>query len=668
MKSKEWKIEYQIPEIPGALLEAGFTPLLSAVLALRGIRTAEEARAFLSDDAEALFDPFLMEGMELAAARVKQALQNREKIAVYGDYDVDGITSSCLLWDYLSSGGADCTLYIPDRYEEGYGLNCDALDKFHQDGVTLVITVDCGITSAQETEHARSLGIDMIITDHHECKGNAIPDAIAVVDPRKPGNRYPNPELAGVGVAFKLVCACEGDDSAMLERYSDLVAIGTVADVMLLTGENRALVKLGLEKLKTAPRPGLEAMMKESGLEARQLSASSIGYVLAPRLNVAGRLDKATRAADLLRSSDRQEVKKIASFLCDLNRKRQEIENEIWKEAAAMLGTQAVDAPIVLASPGWDQGVIGIAASRLADAFAVPPVMICLNGDVGKGSCRSYGGFNLYEALSACSDHLMSFGGHALAAGLNIEKNRIDDFRSALAEYYRQHPPEVQCEVACDLLITDPKLITVESVRSLDLLEPYGNGNSKPVLCMLGMKVESFSNVGNGKHLKMRVSLGDSSFDAIFFSHTSREFHLREGDIVDVAFSPQINEFRGITTVQLNVNALRRHDGSVLCENILKDGCTYRKAASPYCPEREDFVQVWKLLRQVKKLGADRASVLRACPKGMTEERFCLCLSVFREAGLLSGEGTSVFGGTLRKTGEKVDLEATALMRQLRAC
>ena len=666
MKSNEWKIEYQIPDIPSSLLEAGFPPLLSAVLSLRGITTAEQAHAFLSDSSSVLYDPFLMEGMDRAVERVRLALQRGEKIAVYGDYDVDGITSSCLLWDYLTAKGAECLLYIPDRYEEGYGLNCEALDKFREAGVTLVITVDCGITAVEEADYARSLGIDMVITDHHECKGCSLPKAVAVVDPRQDKNRYPNADLAGVGVAFKLVCACEKDEQAMLERYADLVAIGTISDVMPLIGENRSLVRLGLEKLKNSPRPGLEAMMQEAGLDPRQITATSIGYILAPRLNAAGRLDKATRAADLVRTVNKEEAKTIASFLCALNRRRQEIENEIWKEAVAMLGHREADAPIVLASPSWDQGVIGIAASRLADYYAVPTIMICLNGETGKGSCRSYGGFNLYEALSACSEYLLSFGGHALAAGLNIEKDRIDDFRRALTEYYRNHMPASQCEVDCDLLIADPALLSVENVRSLDLLEPYGNGNSKPILCILGLKVISFSNVGNGKHLKMRLSFGESLFDAIFFSHTAKEFGLHEGDLVDVAFSPQINDFRGITSVQFIVSALRRHDSTVLCEDILNHGCTYRKAAARHCPERGDFIQVWKGLAPKTRLGPDCASVLQTCPPGMSEERYCLCLSVFHEAGLLSGEGSSIFGAEKQASERKVDLESTALMHSLR--
>ena len=668
MKEKSWTIEYHIPDPPEELLAAGYPPLLARVLTLRGITTAAEADAFIRGSNDSLHDPMRMKGMQKAVKRIRKAIDARETIAVYGDYDVDGITATCLLSDYLTSKGATCIPYIPDRIGEGYGLNCEAIERFSEQGVTLVITVDCGITGVSESSFAAERGIDMIITDHHECKDNELPNALAVIDPKQAEETYPNADLAGVGVAFKLVCACEGSTEDMLDRYADLAAIGTVADVMPLVGENRTLVRLGLEKLRTSPRPGIAAMLREAGAEAKSLTASSIGYVLAPRLNAAGRMDKAMRAADLLMSTDGKEAAKWAAYLCDLNRKRQETENRIWKEAVQLVGRQEEKVPIVLANTGWDQGVIGIAASRIAEQYGVPTIMICLNGDVGKGSCRSYNDFNLYDALSACSEHLISFGGHALAAGLNIEKEKIDGFRQALAAYYRQNRPEETCEVNCELLITDPAILDVSNVRSLDLLEPYGNCNTKPVMCLMDVRVESFSNVGNGKHLKMRIDAGSSVFDSIFFSHTSQEFHLRTGDRIDVAFTPQINEFRGVTSVQLLLCGLRRHDGTALCEDILETGCTCFRAASQFCPERGDFVQVWKSLGKGFSLGQDAASVLRACPSGLDPETYCLCLSVFREAGLLSSNGRSLYGAKTESPSEKADLEATPLLRLLRSC
>ena len=288
MKSKKWKIPYERPLIPQELLDAGYTPLLCAVLALRGINDAQSAKAMIDGGKDNLCDPMLIMNMDKAAARVKKAIAQKEKVAVYGDYDVDGITATCIVTDYLISKGISCRPYIPDRSEEGYGLNTAAIKALSDEGVSLIITVDCGITAVSETEYARSLNLDLVITDHHECNFESVPDAVAVVDCKQQGDSYPNPYLAGVGMALKLVCACEGESDEMLERYADLVAIGTVADVMPLMGENRYLVKLGLEKLAKSPRPGIEAMLKESSIDADKLSASSIGYSLAPRLNAAG--------------------------------------------------------------------------------------------------------------------------------------------------------------------------------------------------------------------------------------------------------------------------------------------------------------------------------------------------------------------------------------------
>ncbi len=670
MKEKEWKIEYDIPELPSGLMSAGYTPLLAYVLASRGITSAEQADSFIHGS-EILYDPGMLLGMDDAVTRIRRASEQGETIAVYGDYDVDGITSTCLLVDYFRSRGISCIPYIPDRSEEGYGLNCDALNLLkNEKGVSLVITVDCGITAVAETEYASSIGLDIIITDHHECKDSALPEACAVVDCKRPGDPYPNPDLAGVGVAFKLACACEGDSHAVLDRYADLVATGTVADVMLLTGENRYLVKEGIKQLKRCPRPGMSAMFQESGLDSAHITASSIGFVLAPRLNAAGRLGNAIDAAMLLLTSDPQEAAKRAADLCELNRKRQEIENTIWKEANSILGRKEITGPIVLASGEWHQGVIGIAASRLAEQYSVPAIMIHMDGDEGKGSCRSYGGFNLYDALSNCSDYLISFGGHSLAAGLNIRKDKLEDFSRAFTAYYSDNPPGPQCEVVCDLLITDPSLLSIENVKDLDLLEPYGNGNQKPVMCMTGLHVDAYSNVGNGKHLKLRLSVGDAFFDAIFFSHNSSEFHLQAGDFVDIAFSPQINDFHGNRSVQFVLSALRRHtadSAGELCADILEDNCSYEKAASQFCPERADFVRVWKSLGRNFRLGKDLSSLLSDCPSGMTPEMFCICLSVFREAGLLACSGKSVYGATAETPAEKADLETTPLLRRLRA-
>ena len=665
MNKKIWKIPYKKPDIPSALLEAGCSPLLAAALSLRGINRAEEACRLLDCGPESLHDPMGIAGMAEAVARVHRAIRDQELVAVYGDYDVDGITATCLLTDYLRWKGLECRPYIPDRDEEGYGVNCTALEKLRKEGVSLVITVDCGITAVDEAFYAKDLGMDMVITDHHECKTGALPSACAVLDCKQEQDHYPNKHLAGVGMALKLVCACEGNSEAMLERYGDLVAVGTVADVMPLVDENRYLVRQGLENLRRAPRPGIAAMLRESSVEVKTVSAATVGYSLAPRLNAAGRLGQAWSAAELLLCRELPRASKMAAELCELNRRRQEIELKIWKEAQELLAGDPPDAPIVLASDQWHQGVIGIAASRLAEQYSLPTIIICLNGEQGKGSCRSYGGFNLFDALSACAEHLTGFGGHALAAGLNIRRDKVEDFRRALADYYRANRPKPQPEVQCDLLINNPALFTVESVRSLDRLEPFGNANPKPVLCMCGVELESASAVGNGRHLKLKVRLGRSVFDGIFFSHTAQELGLREGDRVDVAFTPQINDFRGHVSVQLLVSALRPHDPTELCTAILEENRDYLWAASFYRPQRQDFVTVWKSMRPGFRVGSSVEAVIAQCPRDMAAERFCLCLMVFRETGLLQSPDGSIFGAVCADVGRKVDLESSRLLQEL---
>ena len=669
MKNKDWNIPYTRPCVSRDLAEAGFSPLLCQVLALRGVDSAEKARRLLFGGKESLCDPMLMLGMDKARERVLRAIRQKETVAVYGDYDVDGITSTCLLTDYLRQKGLRCLPYIPSRDNEGYGVNAAALGALREQGVSLVITVDCGITARDEAAYAHSIGLDMIITDHHECGSGILPEACAVVDPKREDDSYPNSSLAGVGVAMKLACACEGGCEEILRRYSDLVAVGTVADVMPLTGENRTLVQMGLAKLKEAPRLGLQAMMKEAGIEPHRLTASSIGFGLSPRLNAAGRLGQTDLALSLLITEDPDEAARLALSLCELNRTRQSIETEIWQEANTMLADKTLDGPIVLSSSDWNQGVIGIAASRLAEQYALPAIMICFHGDKGKGSCRSYGGFNLYDALAACSEHLSGFGGHALAAGLNIRRDQLESFRAALAEYYHSHRPEPVPEVLCDLLITDPSLLSLENVAALDRLEPYGSENPRPVLCLSGVRVEALSAVGGGKHLRLRVELRGERFESIFFSHTARELGLQEGDLIDLAFTPQVNEFRGNRSIQLLVTAVRQHRSETLCAAILEGRREALWAAAPWCPQRTDFVRVWRLMEQPGFRVAESCdAVLRQAPEGMEPERFCLSLAVLREAGLLTGDGAAIYGLRAASIEGKADLEATGLMQLLRSC
>ncbi len=667
MKKKDWSIPYTRPCVSPELSSVpGLTPLLCQVLSLRGVGSAAQARELLYGGEDSLYDPLLIRDMDRARARVLRAIETGETVAVYGDYDVDGITATCLLTDYLRSKGLVCHTHIPDRNEEGYGLNCGALEALRQKDVSLLITVDCGITAIEEAAYAKTLGMDMVITDHHECRPDALPDAVAVVDCKRADDRYPCKDLAGVGVAFKLVCACEGESGSVLEEYADLAAIGTIADVMPLSPENRYLVRRGLEQIAQRPRPGIAAILRESAIDPKRLTASTVGFSLAPRLNAAGRLDRVKVAERLIRTRDPSEASSLAHELCELNRQRQCIENDIWRQANEKLSGQTLDGPIVLWGD-WEPGVIGIAASRLAEQHSLPAVIICMKDEIGKGSCRSYGGFNLFEALSACSEYLIGFGGHALAAGLNIRRDRLEDFKRALREYYLRNKPRDVAEVRCDLLITDPSLLSLENVRSLDLLEPYGNANPKPVLCVSGVQLESLSLVGGRRHSRMRIRLGGQSFECIYFSHNVQEAGLMQGQRIDMAFTPQINEYRGSTSVQLVASAVRPHDPGDLCERILRGDETVEWACARYCPERADFVRVWRSMGADYAVGADTRAVLAQCPPGMEPERCCLCLMALREAGLLASDSGEIFCARPADIGGKADLEATRLLRSLRS-
>ena len=651
MKKKVWNIPPVVP-IPEELVRAGYPPLLAAVLAARGILTPDAAGAFLDSGPCALGDPMQMVDMDRAVARIRLAAERGERVAVYGDYDVDGITSACLLTEYLRGLGLETIIYIPDRIEEGYGLNINAIDRLRSRGVSLIITVDCGVTAIEETAHANALGVDMLITDHHECQSE-LPAASAVVDPKRPDRTYPNRDLAGVGVAFKLVCALEGDSDKMLARFSDLVAVGTIADVMPLTGENRIIVKAGLEKLRTNPCPGLAALIRESGMAEKRLNAMSVGYTLAPRINAAGRLGRVSHAADLILEQDPVCAGELAAELCRMNRERQQLEADIWTQALEMLDNRVPDRPIVLAGEGWHQGVIGIAASRLAETFSVPAVMISLDGNRGKGSCRSFGGFNLFDALSSCGDLLDGFGGHALAAGLNIQRENIDRFRTLLGEYYATHDVVPEEGLSLDVIVDNSRMLTMRGVESLELLEPCGNENPRPVFGILDALVSEVTPIGGGKHTRLRLEKFGQSYDCIWFSRRSDELGVSAGERADCAFYPQVSEFRGRQSIQLVIQDMRPADFTGLCARILTGG-----EVNTLFVTRNDLVRVWRSLEELAPLCITFARLGQLEPR-LHPAKIAMGLRIFHELSLASVTPSEERGEVrilLTKSNEKTDL------------
>ena len=626
-----------------------------------------------------------MRDMDKAVARIDRALAGGETIAVFGDYDVDGITSTCLLTDYLRSRGAAVLMHIPRRIEEGYGLGCDAIRALAEQGVTLIVTVDCGITGVEETTFAATLGVDLVITDHHECK-DELPAACAVVDPHRPDCGFPFKHLAGVGVALELVLALGGAEreNALFSRYCTLAAIGTIADVMRMEGENRTIVQCGLEGIDRSDFTGLHALLREAGLTGRPVSSVQIGFVLAPRINAAGRMGRAELAAELLLTQDPAKAERLARELCDLNRERQSVEQDIFRCAIEQMDTLAPTErnALVLSSKEWHQGVVGIVASRLSEKFSCPSFMIHLAGGMGKGSCRSYGGFNLFAALEACSDLLVGFGGHELAAGFTIKEENIPAFRKRINQYVRTHcgdsAPVSSLEI--DAALTRPSLITLQEVEELSRLEPYGAGNNRPVFCLRGARLESMQSVGQNKHLKLRLQKGHTSFDGIFFSVTPAECGLTVGERVDAAFYLQINEFRGSRSLQLQLVDLRSaHDPGAreaeqleLCRTLIRGGGVSAKGAAKLLPSREQFVRVWRALeREVDGTltSPELPFLRRLSAEALGAESFprtVMCLAVFAERGLVTVERHDKYI-TLRLTGGKrVDLDASPYLCALR--
>ena len=608
-----------------ALVTGGYAPLTAMVLSARGITSPSKANAFLSCDCP-MPDPFLMKDMDKAVARIGLAMTQGEKIAIFGDYDVDGITSTCLLTHFLRSHGADVLSYIPGRLEEGYGLNPIAIHQLHEEGVDLIVTVDCGITAVQEAQLCKQLGIDLVITDHHECK-EILPEAIAIVDPHRPDCTYPHQNLCGVGVAFKVASALCGSQEEVLLHYADMVCLGTVADVMPLVGENRVFVAKGLDALQGHPRPGIAALMAECNCDPASTTASSIGFILAPRINAAGRIGKIDLAIELFLTEIPARAQELARALCELNRQRQAVESEIFQQAVQMLPVGKQPEAIVLADESWHQGVVGIVASRIAEDYCCPTFLICLDGEHGKASSRSYGGFNLFAALTQLSPLLESYGGHELAAGFTIHRDQIDNFRREIshlaAQYYANGAPRTALDIDCAIT---PDLLSVKGIDSLNALEPCGSGCPKPLLMMEGMTIDRLSLVGNGRHMRLRLRHGHHIVNAICFSTTPESASIEVGDVVDVAFQPQVNEFRGERSVQLNIMDIRPHC-TAPCDC---DDSDYRRFCNGTCsaddlshllPDRSTLAAIWRYL------AGCGGSAIKETPA-------CLCRKVARKAGI----------------------------------
>ena len=674
MKYGIWKTTQPGADAVNALAAGGYAPLAAMVLAARGMENKENAHKYL-DCNSPLCDPFLMTDMAMAVGRVALAMDRGERIAVFGDYDVDGITATCLLTDFLRKLGCDCVPYIPGRLEEGYGLNPIAIEYLQGLGVKLIVTVDCGITAIEEAAMCREKGIDLVITDHHECK-DVLPDAIAVVDPHRPDCTYPHKTLSGVGVAFKLAAALSGDQEGVLAQYADMVCLGTVADVMPLQGENRAFVSRGIAMLRETARPGLGALMAECGCGKENISAATVGYMLSPRINAAGRMGQIELAIELFLTDDPERARNAAKALCELNKQRQAVEAEIYRQATEMLPEGQIPEAIVLADESWHQGVVGIVASRIAEEFCCPTFLICLDGEHGKASSRSFGGFNLFSALTDLSHLLESYGGHELAAGFTIAKDQIPAFRQEICrlagEFYRGAGPKTVLEADCTI---PPELLTLPNIQSLDTLEPCGTGCPKPVLVMEGLTVDKLSAVGGGRHLRLRLQKNGFGFNGIFFSATAESASVEVGDRVDVAFQPQINEFRGEKSAQMNIQDIRPScRAAISCDGddyrLLKADKLTPDAAARLIPNRATQALVWRYLALRKALRENPIclcrKIVRWADQPLSLDQMLTCIDIFADVGLLqTARLHNDITVQLLPATEKADLNTSRTMQKL---
>lgn len=567
-KERIWEIrEYDEHKAGCLAAELGISPLVTGILLERGLNDTQLMRQFLYGSPVPFHDPYLLKDMERTVARIEKALQENEQITVYGDYDVDGITASSLLYIYLQGRGAKVATYIPQRKSEGYGLNDEALKNIADGGTTLVVTVDCGISGLHEVQNAPAF-LDIIITDHHTVP-EILPPAYAIVNAKQADDCYPFKDLSGVGIAFKLCQALElsrqqknRGELPDWEELTELAALGTVADIVPLVDENREIVRRGLTAMKNTKLVGLRALMDVSGCTGKDISSESIGFGLAPRLNAVGRLEHAQRAVELLVTKDADKAAELAAELNQENALRQEISRHILAEAEAQLAQEKhIDTAIVLANSGWHQGVIGIVASRLVEKYHLPTILLSISDDMAKGSCRSIPALNLYEAIAAESDILTQFGGHHQAAGLTLPTAKVEEFRRRFKEYVRTHlrPEDYQPRQVVDCVIKDKGEITIQDLEELQLLEPCGCSNPPPVFAFRHALLHNSRAIGREqKHLQFTLDKGDFSYRSIMWNNAELLHFMYDNMIADVAFQPKINVWRDEATVQLHAVSIKQ--------------------------------------------------------------------------------------------------------------
>ena len=559
--NKKWQV-YQVENDEVEKLQEKYkiNKLLATILVNRGITEEEKIEKFLKPKRSDFYDPYGMPDMNIAVERIMKAIENKEKTIIYGDYDVDGITSVTVLKSFLEERGLNVGVYIPNRLEEGYGLNKKAVEYIAEQKYSLMITVDCGISAVEEVEYANQLGIETIVTDHHE-PGNELPSALAVVDAKRKDNQYQCRNLAGVGVVFKLIQAIGikmGLEEKEYLKYLDIVCIGTISDIVPLTDENRVIVKLGLKLVEQTRNLGLKSILQVSGYN--KIDSVTISFGIAPRINASGRMGHQEEALKLFLSKDINEVSELTQKLNEYNKTRQEIEKRIFEDATIQIEKYGLanKNTIVLMGKNWHHGVIGIVASKITEMYFKPSILLCEEDDCGKGSGRSIPGFDLYEALTECKNSIDKFGGHAMAVGINVKKDKLEDFKEKLEQISK----EKNIEEIVPILKIDAQIsldeINKEMVNSLKELEPFGEENKNPLFVFKNLKIDSIRALSEGKHLKLTLKDNKNIVNAIGFNLGELANEYRIGDKIDVVGNLEINSFNGVDNIQINIKDLMK--------------------------------------------------------------------------------------------------------------
>ncbi len=558
--NKKWEIcKINEEDINKICEENNLSQLIGSILASKKIISKDEIREFLNPTRDDFHDPFLMPDMEKAVERILIAIQNKEKIIIYGDYDVDGITSVTVLKKFLEEQGLKTGEYIPNRLNEGYGLNKEAVKNISEQGYTLIITVDCGISCIEEIEYAKELGMEVIVTDHHE-PGEIIPDCLAVVDAKRKDNKYPFNQLAGVGVVFKLIQSISlklNLEAKEYLKYLDIVCVGTISDIVPLIDENRVITKLGLKLVEKTRNIGLKTLLESTGY--KEINSTTISFGIAPRINACGRMGEEKEALELFLTNNIQEAKQISERLNQYNIERQETEKQIFKQAIQEIEEENRDVPcIILGKEGWHHGIIGIVASKVTDIYFKPSILICFEGEEGKGSGRSIPGFDLHDAVMNCNTYVEKFGGHSMAIGINVKKENFEKFKKEFEEYVQNsHINDIIPIIKIDKEI-DLRKINIQDIRDLKLLEPYGEANKMPLFLIKNMKIQSIRTLSEGKHIKLKLGIDNYIADAIGFNMGNIAEQYLIGDRVDVVGSLEINDFGDNENIQINLKDIRK--------------------------------------------------------------------------------------------------------------